>query len=261
MRLPAGYVDYDRGTVRVIATQLELEEMVGLLLDAQGRRRPVSPPAPGEVPAAGRGGARRIVLPGGKAVYVRNYRRGGIVRHFITDLFLKRPERPLRELVVTEAARAAGCPVPTVMAVCIEEAGLFYRGAIVTEEIDGAVPLIEEFEAADSDSRARLLARVGVAVRGLHDAGIYHVDLTGYNVLVDGAGSPVLIDFDRGFMAAAAQRRLAGRGLERFWRSMKKLCAARGVELLAAEHAALLEGYENSAPDGLLVTSAAGKIG
>ncbi len=196
------------------------------------------------VELGGRGGARRLVLPGGKAVYLRKYRRGGWVRHFVKDLYLQRPERPLRELVVTEAARAAGCPVPTVLAVCIEEAGLFYRGWIVTAAIDGAVPLIDAYAAGGPAEREMLLADVGRAVRSLHDAGVYHVDLTGHNVIVDEQRGAVLIDFDRAFRDRRNMRGHADRGLDRFWRSMTKLCAARAVELEAEQRRWLMRGYD-----------------
>src|SRR5689334_24362497 len=89
----------------------------------------------GERIGTGRGGARRIALRGGKVVYVRKYLRGGFVRHFVRDLYLLRPPRPVLELVATETARAAGCRVPIVHAIAIEEKGPFYRGWIVTSAI------------------------------------------------------------------------------------------------------------------------------
>jgi len=252
-KLPAGYVDYDKGAVRVVASRLELEEMVTLLTGPARDEEPLRagtepdqltpiPPA-GAQAIGGRGGTRRIVLAGGKAVFLRKYLRGGLPRYFVRDLFLLRPERPLRELIVTEAARAAGCAVPLVLAVCIEEAGLFHRGWIVTEAIDGAVPLIDAYFGAEPGLRGSLLRSAGEAFRSLHRAGVYHVDLTGYNVLVRPGGALVVIDFDRGFLARPDIPRLAEKGLDRFWRSMTKLCAARGLALATDEKRWLQRGY------------------
>ena len=74
MKLPEGYVEFDGGTVRVVAARLELDEM-GALLTGTERDRAAQAPA-----EAGRGATRRLVLPGGKAVYLRKYLRGGMVR-------------------------------------------------------------------------------------------------------------------------------------------------------------------------------------
>jgi 3-deoxy-D-manno-octulosonic acid kinase len=237
VRLPPGYVDYDRGSYRVIATRLELDEMVALLTSKE-RNRPSEDPGTG-----GRGWARRVVLPGGKAVFVRKYVRGGAARRLAHDVFVLRPERPLRELVVTEAARAAGCPVPHVLAIRIEEAAFGYRGWIVTEALDGMRPLIDAYVERGEPARAALLRDVGAAMRRLHAAGVYHVDLSGHNVLVGPDGDVVFVDFDRAFLAAPAAARHAQAGQRRFWRSMEKLAARRELALGAEPRQWLAAGY------------------
>jgi 3-deoxy-D-manno-octulosonic acid kinase len=237
VHLPSGYVDYDRGNFRVIAPRWELDEMVALLTGPERDR-----PSESEV-HGGRGWARRVVLPGGTAVFLRKYLRGGFPRLLVRDLFILRPERPIRELVVTEAARAAGCPVPHVLAVAIEEALIGYRGWIVTEALDGVRPLIDVYTERDERGRVALLKEVGTAIRKLHAAGIYHVDLTGYNVLVDATDRISFVDFDRSFQAVPDSGRWARAGRHRFWRSMAKLTAARSVALPAASIEWLAEGY------------------
>ena len=125
--------------------------------------------------------------------------------------------------MVTEYARAAGCPVPTVVAVCVEEAGLFYRGWIVTSAIEPAVSLFSALDhAADEQAKAPLLAAAGRSVSGLHAAGVYHPDLTGDNLLVGEDGVVSVLDFDRAFVANPNLRRLGQRGLDRLWRSLAK---------------------------------------
>lgn len=233
--LPAGFVDYDRGSFRVVATRLELEEMVALLS---------GPERDGPADGSGRGGTRRIVLPGGKTVYCRSYLRGGLPRYIVRDLYLMRPERPIRELIVTEAARAAGCPVPTVLACAVEEAGPFYRGWLVTEAVENTRPLIDAFLDADPDGRRTLLGDAGAAIRSLHAAGIYHVDLNGNNLLVREDGEIVVIDFDKGQVGRPLVARRMQRGLDRFWRSMRKLSSAADKPLADDERRWLDRGHQ-----------------
>ncbi len=236
-QLPDGYVDLDRGTSRVIAARLELEEMVRLL--APGTRETVGKPVEG-----GRGGTRRVKLPGGKDVYLRQYLRGGFIRHFIRDRFLLRPLRPVHELIATQQARAAGCRVPLVHAVAVEEKGAFYRGWIVT----GAVPVVATFAEAlagvGERKRAEMLAQAGRAARELHDAGVYHRDLTGENLLVARDGEIVTVDFDRARLAEPGDDKLARAGLDRLWRSLMKLSGERAFQLAEDERRWLDQGHD-----------------
>lgn len=237
MQLPSGYVDYDRGNFRVIAPRWELDEMVALLTGPE-RDQPTEPSVHG-----GRGWARRVVLPGGTVVFLRKYLRGGLPRLLVRDIFILRPERPIRELVVTEAARAAGCPVPHVLAVAVEESVIGYRGWIVTEALEGVRPLIEVYAERDERGRVALMKEVGAAMHQLHSAGIYHVDLTGYNVLVDASDRILFVDFDRSFQGPPNMGRWVRAGRHRFWRSMSKLTTARKVAFPAASIEWLAEGY------------------
>lgn len=197
----------------------------------------------GEGAASGRGDARRIVLRGGKAVFVRHYLRGGLMRFLVRDRFVLRPPRPLRELAATEKARAAGCHVPFVHAVAVEEKGLFYRGWIVTSAIDGARDFIDVWADAGQAGRETLLSAAGRAIRELHDAGVFHIDLTGSNLLVASDGSIAVIDFDRAVISTPGHDQFVRQGCDRFWRSMTKLAAARGIALDANERQWLERGY------------------
>lgn len=199
----------------------------------------------GVATTGGRGGARRLVLPGGRAVYVRQYLRGGLMRRLWRDLYLRRPERPLTELVATEVARAAGCPVPTVLAVCVQEAGLFYRAWIVTEEVEGASDFIDAYKNADSELRRRLLSGVGKKIRSLESAGVYHADLNGHNVLVDSSGRITFIDFDRAFVDRPGQTERSRGVMQRFLRSMTRLCRSLSIEFEPDALRLLENGYRD----------------
>ena len=228
LQLPAGFVDRDHGRLRVIATRLAFDEMARLLAD---------PARHGTAVSGGRGGVRRVVLPGGQAVYCRRYLRGGFARHLVRDLYLLRPERPIAELLVTETARAAGCSVAPVLACAVEDVGPFYRGWIVTEEVVGARSLVDALRDGDASNRQATLARVGDALAELYRIGIYHVDLTGHNVLVRPEGQPVIIDFDRARTAAPSSAARVRASLARFRRSLDKLLGVGGKPLAPEEWA------------------------
>jgi hypothetical protein len=231
LRLPVGFVDSDNGRFRVIAPRLSLQEMTVLLAGPERDG--------GDVHPGGRGGARRIVLPGGKAVFCRRYLHGGLLRGVLRDLFLVRPERPLRELVVCETARAAGCSVPAVLACGIEDIGPWYRGWIVTEEVEGARPLIEALADADAAARTKILESVKRVIEELHDAGIQHVDLTGHNVLWRPGARPVVIDFDRARLGQPVAYPTRRRAFARLRRSLAKLCPRHGIALGPVDWATL----------------------
>jgi len=215
--------------------------MVALLEAARSRT------LAGEAVGNGRGGTRQIALRGGKKVFVRKYLRGGMVRHVVRDLYLLRPARPIRELLATEQARASGCLVPIVHAVGVEEVGPFYRGWIVTSAIGGARAFVDALAVAAPAERQSLLACAGEAIRALHEAGVYHVDLNGHNLLVDDRGRVAVIDFDRAVLAAEGRYRLGEQGRDRLWRSLRKLSAQGGWPLEDDERRWLERGYTNAA--------------
>jgi 3-deoxy-D-manno-octulosonic acid kinase len=236
VRLPPGYIDHDRVDHRIIAPRLALDEMIALLRplgrdSALERERNERRDAQSGL--GGRGGTRRVVLPGGRAVFVRKYIRGGFAHAVLRDLYLGYPERPVVELVVTETARAAGCPVPQVLAVCVEYALIGYRGSIVTEAIEGTRPLIDVYAERDAAGRQALLTEVGTAITGLHSAGVYHVDLNAHNVLVGAADRVSFVDFDRAFLGPPADAAHGAAARRRLWRSIEKLAGERGLALAA----------------------------
>ena len=238
--LPAGYVERDSGRARLIATRLDLAEMAGLL---DGPRRDAAPDA--DV-AGGRGGTRRVRLLDGRNAYLRQYLRGGWMGRFNRDRYWLRPPRPLLELVATEQARAAGCRAPIVHAVLCEEGFARYRGWIVTAAFDGASAFADVYAAADSADRRGLLVRAGRAVRALADAGVYHIDLTGHNLLVDGHDELAVIDFDRAVRAERGRTDLASRCVDRLLRSLAKLERESGRAPDGGERRWLDEGYRGS---------------
>ena len=116
----------------------------------------------------------------------------------------------------------------------------------MSEAVPAARPLIDELRASDSDRTRSLLHDAARAIAALHRAGVYHVDLTGENLLVDDKQRTWIIDFDRAFLGAPDQTRLAGRALERLWRSLTKLSGAGGWTISADLRCALSSAYKQA---------------
>lgn len=170
----------------------------------------------------GRGKALAVDTPAGPAV-LRRYLRGGMMRHVNRDRYLFGGEattRPFAEWRVTRALHRAGLPVPEPLAAAFEREGPFYRAGLMTRRIPGARPLTEiaaGLEPAD-------WRRIGGMLGRFAEAGLRHPDINATNVLIDEAGAPWLLDFDRarivegafdpGPMLGRLQRSLAKLGIE-----------------------------------------------
>ena len=238
MRLPTAYALVGGARVRAAVRRDLVPELAPWL---------VAPrfvlPVEAEALAAGRGGAYRVVLPGGVRAVVRVYRRGGLAARFSLDRYLGVRPRPLRELAVTAEARGRGVPAVEVLAARVE-GRLAYRGVLVTAEVPAATTLVEALRhAPDAGARAALAAAAGRAVGALHDAGVFHADLNLTNVLIHAGAEALLLDFDRARLyrpplGDTARRR----NLRRLARSLAKLDPARTL-VGPAERAAFLAAY------------------
>lgn len=146
---------------------------------------------------------------GGPArIFVRRYRHGGAIS-FLGGSYLGR-ERLDDEIALLAALRARGLPVPKV-AGGVSRGGAFCELALATEEIEGAVPLIEWLRTPTRDG----VRRVAAAVRRLSDAGVAHPDLNARNILMRG-DEVWFVDFDRaGFGDASGL-------VPRLYRSLEK---------------------------------------
>ena len=178
--------------------------------------------------SGGRGTTQRIDVGARGALIVRHYRRGGVVRHFIRDLYWDRPLRPFAELICTDFARQSGVPTVEVLGARVEWSvcGL-YRGTFVTREAEGYCTLWEWLQTQPTGTvRVAVLTTVAQAIAQLHTTGIAHADLNLTNILVSSGNEPqaLLIDFDRArvFPGPLARRRRT-RNLRRLHRSLKKL--------------------------------------
>ncbi len=163
--------------------------------------------------AKGRGGVGTLRLPGGLFAVARPYRRGGLLGRWLGDRYLG-PGRACRELEVLAALRRGGVAAAAPLAAVARRSGLCWRLLLVTERVEGALPL-PQFCAARGDARRAVIEATAAALAAAFDLGLRHPDLHPDNVLVterQGRVEVVLIDMDRAQLRppveAAARRRM-----------------------------------------------------
>ncbi len=160
-------------------------------------------------------------------VFVRTLARGGLIGGMLGGLHLG-VRRPLRELRAAEAARRAAVAVPEPIAVRSTRAALvFRRFTVVTREIEEAPNLLTLLPLLPAARKRRLIERVADGVRRLHEAGIYHGDLTLQNILADDR-SVYFIDLDNALLKTRRVESLDLTNLSRLNRSVEKLFGTRG---------------------------------
>ncbi|MFA5488205.1 MAG: 3-deoxy-D-manno-octulosonic acid kinase [Candidimonas sp.] len=185
------------------------------------------PQAPGmrtePVAEGGRQAAWFVQGDFGQAV-LRRYRRGGLVARLSRDQYVwtgKGGTRSFAEFDLLHLLRKRGVRVPAPIAAMYSRHGLFYRAAILTRRIPGAVPLALKFEEGHHEAVAQ-------AIFDMHQQDVWHADLNAYNILFDEQDRVWLIDFDKGRRRnLSIERREAN--LRRLRRSLIKIAGAPGV--------------------------------
>jgi 3-deoxy-D-manno-octulosonic acid kinase len=170
--------------------------------------------------AKGRGGVGRLLVAGVDCV-ARPYRRGGALAALLRDRYAS-PRRARDELLALHALRQDGVPVVTPVAALARRHGAFWRLRLLTERVDGALPL-PAFLAAQPGARRAAAAGVGTVLRLAFAAGLRHPDLHADNVLCALRGDRLriaLVDLDRAVVRAPLaprDREAMLARLQRYW--------------------------------------------
>jgi 3-deoxy-D-manno-octulosonic acid kinase len=196
-------------------------------------------------------------LPGGRGTVsfvrtgdaewvLRHYRRGGMVARFFDDHYLwqgRNRTRSFREWRLLKRLFELGLPVPRPIAAAWRRRGAAYTADLITLRIPGARPLSRHLAEAALPERG--WARLGACVRRFHDAGVYHADLTAHNLLLDHAGHPWLLDFDRGRIRHQGAWRKSN--LNRLLRSLNKISMENpSTQFAPGNWDMLMVGYDQS---------------
>ena len=174
---------------------------------------------------------------------LRHYRRGGLIGRWFDDHFIWLGEdrgRSFHEWRLLARLRDMGLPVPRPVAAIYQRNGLAYTAELVTVRIARAKPLSQRINDGEVDaSHWRVLGR---CIRRFHDAGSYHADLTGHNIMLDENGDMHLLDFDRGDIRAGGAWKTSN--LKRLHRSLRKISVQdENIDVSEADWRSLIDAY------------------
>lgn len=234
--LPAGYRwEEIQGSYCARAEGLDSYlQQVGYRADAQ--------PATRASALVGRRALEEIDSPLG-VLLLRRFTHGGLLRAFTGERY-RDPRRPFVELRLAHALRERGLEAPQIVgARACKEKGGGYRLDVLSLRVEGARDL-ESLRRACPPNLRSLAQRTGSFVRRMHEAGLYHADLTLKNLLVRG-DDWIVLDLDRSELIDEPLAREARvRNLERLLRFVLR-GEARGPRALAKrDYLAFLKGYE-----------------
>ena len=172
----------------------------------------------------GRASVSTIDLKNIGRVVVRNYRRGGLLRHFNKKTYLKLCDYRCRsEFELLQHLEKIGICVPHPVAFayqCILST-FFYRAWLITKEISNACTLAH-LSVTVPDRIRPVMNNLTRQISVLLENHIHHVDLHPGNVLVDAADRVFIIDFDKARTNQKNHLRLRKKYRERWQRAVLK---------------------------------------
>jgi tRNA A-37 threonylcarbamoyl transferase component Bud32 len=170
--------------------------------------------------------------------------------HHMRDRYLRLgTPRPFRELAASVGARERGVATPAVVAAATYIEGPVYRCDLVTEVVPEVRPLADVLHEHDG-TRGWLIAmaRAGALIRQLAEAGVFHVDLNSWNILLrpDGVGDTWVVDLDRARVLARTTPSIVDRMKSRLARSIVKIGTPTGERLSHEEIESALDARSTS---------------
>ena len=134
----------------------------------------------------------------GRDLVLKQYLRGGMIAPLLGDRYFGIKvdhTRSFKEFRLLHQLQVLELPAPIPVAASAQRSGLFFRGALVTQEIPNATTLADQLMSAALDDAA--WQNVGRCIRQFHNHDVYHADLNARNILLSD-GKVYLIDFDKG---------------------------------------------------------------
>lgn len=174
---------------------------------------------------------------------LRHYRRGGLIRHFISKHYWYTGAlrtRAAREFQILTHLFSMGLPVSPPYACRVVRAGLFYSASLITYRVPGKTVaemlLASGYLSSHPEEDERLWRALGSVIARFHAAGVYHADLNAHNILLDDEGGIVLIDFDRArVQQVPRQQGWCLENMRRFERSLKKIANKQTEQHVSTE--------------------------
>lgn len=155
------------------------------------------------------------------SVAVKFYHRGGIVRNFIKNSYLKCGKtRGEREHELLQKVRSFGISAPEPIAFAYH-GSFFYQAWLVTREIKQHLTLAQ-ISLSDQNLAGSLMKEVVKQISMLITNNILHVDLHPGNIIVDQQNQIYFIDFDKGRVYSGSKNKLKGRYVSRWNRAVLK---------------------------------------
>lgn len=162
-----------------------------------------------------------VEIRGIGSVVVKNYRRGGLIRHLVKQRYVKWGKtRCQLEYDILNKVIDLGISAPKPVAYAYQ-GRLFYKCWLVTQEIEQQQTLAR-LSLTDVDRAVAVIGQIADHIFALIKNQILHVDLHPGNVLVDSNNRVYLIDFDKARYSTQTKNKLRDRYLSRWQRAVIK---------------------------------------
>ena len=179
-------------------------------------------PGPSGVSAlGGRTSVIPVQLNGIGSVVIKHYRRGGLMRYFIRQRYLKLGKtRAQIEFEMLQVVRNLGINAPEPVAYA-HRGCIFYQAWLISRAIKHPLSLALLSLKDEKKTRQAMESVIG-QISLLIQNDILHVDLHPGNIVVDGADQIFLVDFDKGQIHPGSKEKLRNRYLSRWQRAVTK---------------------------------------
>lgn len=154
-------------------------------------------------------------------VIVKRYTRGGVIRHFNRNIYLKFSRyRCQSEYGLLLFLDRLGVSVPQPIAFAYQ-GNFFYHAWLITREIQNTCTLAE-FSRQNPDKTRTVMQDLAQQLDILIKNHIHHVDLHPGNVLVDNHNNLFIIDFDKARTTPQNRHKLQKKYIRRWQRAVLK---------------------------------------